>query len=200
MPVTLQEAIADLYRIAVTEKAATSTQRLMALGKFCTEQLGRLGLAGAETEREVPGIGREKQWDVAWYHGGKCRLAISLKSILRNVSGTVPNRIDDLIGEVANAQLASPEMVIGYLLVFDVSQDVPSKRNGGKTWSDILVERLQRLSGRRAPVWSFGMIEAYAVIRVDFSEGPKLLTPDAEVESFFQSLVEEVRKRNPSVP
>lgn len=159
-----------------------------------------MGLAGAEIEREVPGIGREKQWDVAWYHEGKCRLAISLKSILRNVSGTVPNRIDDLIGEVANAQLASPEMVIGYLMVFDVSQDARSKRNGGRTWSEILEERLQRLTGRRAPVWSFGMIEAYAVIRVDFSEGPKVLTPEPEVHAFFRTLVAEVRKRNPSVP
>ncbi|BDG60102.1 hypothetical protein [Caldinitratiruptor microaerophilus] len=107
MAVSLLDAVADLYRIAVTERAATSTQRLKVLAQYCADQLDRLGLAGAEIEREVPGIGREKQWDVAWYHEGKCRLAISLKSILRNVSGTVPNRIDDLIGEVANAQLAS---------------------------------------------------------------------------------------------
>lgn len=101
---------------------------------------------------------------------------------------------------MANAQLASPEMVIGYLMVFDVSQDAPSKRNGGRSWSAVLEERLQRLAGRRPPVWSFGMIEAYAVIRVDFSEGAKLLTPEPEVHAFFRTLAEEVRNRNPSVP
>ena len=32
-----------------------------------------------------------------------------MKSTLKNISGTVPNRIDDLIGEAANAQLIPPK-------------------------------------------------------------------------------------------
>lgn len=60
MAVTLQDAVTNLYRIAVTDRAATSTQRLRVLAQYCADQLDRLGLAGAEIEREVPGIGREK--------------------------------------------------------------------------------------------------------------------------------------------
>ena len=53
------------------------------------------------------------------------------------------------------------------------------------------------LSGRRAPFWSIGMIEAFAVVEVDFSQGPKLITPPDKVEKVFNTLVSEVRKRNP---
>ena len=76
----------------------------------------------------MPGVGREKLWDVAWQHTGKYRLGISLKSILRNLGGTVPNRIDDLIGEAANAQLHSPEIVIGYVVVLNRQNDAVSPR------------------------------------------------------------------------
>ena len=72
---------------------------------------------------EIPGVGRSKRWDVAWKYDGKYRLGLSLKSLLRNLGGTVPNRIDDLIGEVANAQLYSPEIVLGYVMVFNIAED-----------------------------------------------------------------------------
>jgi len=117
---------------------------------------------------------------------------------LKNLSGTVPNRIDDLIGEVANVQMYSPEIVVGYLMVFDVSQDAFSPKHG-TTWCNLLRSRLDRLSGRKAPFWSTGMIEAFAVVEVDFSSGPVLLTAEAEVESMFETLVSEVVKRNPSL-
>ena len=48
---------------------------------------------------------------------------ISLKSIWKNVAGTVPNRLDDLMGEAANVQQMSPEVVTGYIMLFDKSQD-----------------------------------------------------------------------------
>lgn len=196
---TLDAGIEELYRIAVEERSTTSTHRLARLAEYCKQELARRGLHGAETEQPVPGIGRDKQWDVVWSHQGKCRLAISLKSILKNIPGTVPNRIDDLIGEVANAQLASPEIVIGYIVVFDVSEDKPSTRHSGRKWSEVLEERLRNLSGRRAPVWSFGMLEAFLIVRVDFKSGPCLITSEDEVEGFFRNLVDEVQRRNPSV-
>ena len=108
--ITAQHAVDDLYRIAVTEKKATSTARLDTLAEFCLQELTRRGLHGVEKEASVPGAGREKRWDVAWQYDGKYRLGLSLKSLLKNLGGTVPNRIDDLIGEVANAQLHSPEI------------------------------------------------------------------------------------------
>jgi hypothetical protein len=195
---TLDEAVRQLYSIAVEEGKATSTIRLQGLAQFCAEELERRGLDDTETEAGIPGGGREKQWDVAWRLHGKYRLAISLKSILRNLSGTVPNRIDDLIGEVANAQMYSPEIVIGYLMVFDTSQDTLSARHG-TTWCEVLRHRLTDLSGRRAPSWSVGMIEHFAILEVDFSGGPAIVRGQDEVLAMLDGLVTEVRRRNPSV-
>ena len=195
---TLTEAIDSLYNIAVIQGKATSTIRLQGLADYCVQELARRGLQGAEAEVTIPGGGREKQWDVAWKLHEKYRLAVSLKSILRNPAGTVPNRIDDLMGEVANVQMYSPEIVLGYLMVFDVSQDSASTRHAS-TWCQLLRQRLGELSGRRAPSWSVGMIEAFAMIEVDFSQGAKILGGEQAVHRMFDSLVQEVRRRNPSL-
>lgn len=125
--ITAQDAVDDLYRIAVTEDKATSTSRLDVLADFCVQELTRRGLKDVEKEASIPGASREKQWDVAWQYDGKFRLGISLKSILKNLSGTVPNRIDDMIGEVANLQLHSPEIVIGYIMLIDRAKDAFSQ-------------------------------------------------------------------------
>lgn len=138
--VTLLEAIEHLYQTAVVDRARTSTLRLQKLARYCVEQLDERGLKGAEIDVDIPGGGRTKQWNVAWKCHGKYRLAVSLKSILRNLPGTVPNRTDDLIGEVANIQMYSPEVVVGYLMVFDVSQDTISKKHGC-TWCELLKTR-----------------------------------------------------------
>ena len=195
---TLQEAIESLYRIAVTEGKSTSTLRLQALAQFCSEQLASRGLGGAETERPLPGGGREKRWDVSWSYDRKPRLAISLKSILKNLAGTVPNRIDDLMGEVTNLQMYSPEIVTGYLMVFDVALDARNTRHGD-TWVGLLRTRLSRLSGRQAPAWSIGMVEGYSVIEVNFSAGPLIVSDLAEIQDFFDRLVGEVKGRNPGL-
>lgn len=125
--ITAQDAVDDLYRVAVTEKRSTSTSRLDVLADYCVQELTRLGLEDVEKEASIPGASREKKWDVAWRYDGKYRLGISLKSLLKNLGGTVPNRIDDLIGEVANAQLHSPEIVIGYIMIFNVAEDAVSR-------------------------------------------------------------------------
>jgi hypothetical protein len=197
-PVSLQAAVESLYRIAVVEGKTTSTIRLKALATYCIQELDARGLGGAEAEVPLPGGGREKQWDVAWKHGEKYRLAISMKSILSNLAGTVPNRIDDLMGETTNVQMYSPEIVVGYIMIFDVSKDqVSGKRDA--SWLQILSQRLARLSGRRPPSWSVGMIETSAVVTVDFSASAKLLTPVDALARFFDDLVAEVKSRNPSL-
>ena len=99
-----QDAVDDLYRIAIAEEKKTSTSRLDVLADFCVQELTRLGLNNVEKEASLPGGGREKKWDIAWRYDGNYRLGISLKSLLKNLGGTVPNRIDDMIGEVTNAQ------------------------------------------------------------------------------------------------
>ena len=195
---TLQDAVSDLYRRACVDKATTSTERLSVLANLCVQELRERGLADSEIDPEIPGFARAKDWDVAWSHNGKARLAISLKSLLKNLSGTVPNRIDDLIGEAANLQMHSPETAIGYVMLFNVGGDEHSKRHGS-TWSDLLRKRLQSLSCRKAPHWTVGTIEASAFIQVDFTSGPKLVSGTEEVSRMLDTLVTLVRERNPDL-
>lgn len=196
MALTLQNAIDDLYRLAVAEGKAQSPLRLESLARYCAEQLEALGLAGAKTEVKLEGAGRPKAWDVAWLYDSKVRLVLSLKSLLRNIPGTVPNRLDDMMGEVANLQLYSPEVVVGYLMVFDTQQD-RERQADGLQWSEFLEQRLAGLAGRRPPAWTIGTIEAVQLIRVDFSAGAKLLTAEAELQQMFATLAAQVRQRNP---
>jgi len=196
--VTLAQAVRALHSVAVDGKKTQSPGRLDLLARYCVEQLARRGLHGACTEVTIPGGARPKKWDVAWQLHGKPRLAISLKSILQNLAGTVPNRIDDLMGEVANVQMFSPEIVVGYLIVFDVSLDAHSPKHG-TTWCELLDKRLARLTGRSGPAWGFGMIEGVALVRVDFSAGALLISSEEEVEALFDRLVSEVAVRNPSM-
>ena len=193
---SLQDAVDDLFRIAVTEGKSTSTSRLQKLADLCVEELARRGLDGAEGEVPVPGAGRVKRWDVAWRSGGKCRAAISLKSVLRNLGGTVPNRIDDLIGEVANAQLHSPEIVIGYIVIFNVEDDAVSPKHG-TTWHDLMASRLSSLSGRGPPSWTTGMIEIALLVTVDFGTSPQVLAASKPPDRFFDDIARHVKERNP---
>ena len=195
--ISAQDAVDDLYRVAVTQEKATSTLRLGLLADFCVQELKRRGLKDVEKEASIPGAGREKQWDVAWQYDGKYRLGISLKSLLKNLGGTVPNRIDDLIGEVANAQLHSPEIVIGYVMVFNVAEDGFSPKHGS-TWCDLFRQRATSLSGRRPPSWTTGTVEDFVLVEVNFSAGPSILATSQSFDAFFDTLVEQVRERNPN--
>ena len=125
------------------------------------------------------------------------RLGISLKSLLKNLGGTVPNRIDDLIGEVANAQLHSPEIVIGYIMIFNVAEDTFTPKHGS-TWSDLFRNRLQSLSGRRSPSWTTGTVEDFVLVEVDFSSGSSVLVVSQPFNEFFDTLVDEISARNPN--
>ena len=194
--ISLQDAVDDLYRVAVIEGKTTSTARLQLLADYCLQELARRGLDGAEKEASIPGAGRTKQWDVAWQFGGKYRLGISLKSILRNLAGTVPNRIDDLIGETANVQLHSPEIVTGYIMVFDVGQDTVSATHG-MPWADVVATRLAALSGRRPPRWTTGVVEDFALVKVRFGSRAVIASTSQSMDRFFDQLAEQVAARNP---
>ena len=103
-------------------------------------------LSGRQFPKTHPAIGKSDcqllsvrrqgcggQWPLK---AGKRRLLVSLKSIWKNASGTVPNRIDDLMGETANVQQMSPEIVTGYILLFDAQAD-SYRREDGRFWSDV---------------------------------------------------------------
>ena len=123
------------------------------------------------------------------------RLGISLKSLLKNIPGAVPNRVDDLVGEMANVQLRSPEIVTGYIVVFNVAN---GERSDGTRWVDFFRDAVNRLSGRDAPAWAAGMVEASAVVEVDFTNGPSI-ADEPDMNEFFDRLTTCVKDRNPDM-
>lgn len=197
-PTSLQDAVDSLHRIAVRDGKSTSTKRLSVLAAVCIKELAARGLPGAEAEVDIPAGGRDKTWDVGWCWRGKYRLVLSLKSILKNISGTVPNRIDDAMGETASIQLYSPEVVTGYVMLFDLAADSHSQKHG-MLWSAYLAERLGALSGRKAPYWSPGTFEGHCVIGIDLSKDPRIISGGEQFEEMLDLLVEEVHRRNPGI-
>ena len=192
--ISLQDAVEDLYQTAIVEGKRQSPNRLARLADMCVEQLAERGVTGAYRERPVLGIGRSKNWDVVWPRDGRVRLGISLKSILRNIAGTVPNRVDDMTGEMANVQLLSPEIVTGYIMIFDTTASGP--RRDGTRWVDHFRQAVNRLSGRDAPAWAAGMVEASAIVEVDFAECARIVA-EPDMPAFFDKLASCVRERNP---
>lgn len=195
---TLQDAVVDLHRIVVVEGKSQAPNRLSLLADVCVAELAVRGLVGARAEVVIPAGGRDKAWDVGWEWAGKYRLVLSLKSILKNIRGTVPNRIDDAMGETASIQLYSPEIVTGYVMIFDTASDAHSEKKGG-TWLEFLSSRLDVLSGRRAPYWSPGTFESHAVVAVDFSAGPSVVGGEDAFVRMFDELVSETKRRNPGI-
>jgi hypothetical protein len=184
------------------------SKRLAPLADYVKEKLAQYGLPGVSggTGGELPvrGLARTKDWDVAYNFAGKDRLLISLKSIWRNASGTVPNRIDDLMGESANAQQLSPEIVIGYVLLFDARADSP-RREDKRSWSTFFEEAVKRIAIRKAPLWNQGLIEGTWFIKFDSSRalGSRILEPEKvaqEGHEFIVALLQELKRREPAIP
>lgn len=202
MPVALSDVVDDLLG-----RQTQDSGRLNLLAAYCIEAFGRLGLQGVRggkaDEVGIRGLGRQKDWDLAYVLAGKPRLLISLKSILRNLSGTVPNRLDDLMGEAANVQQLSPEIVIGYVVIMDEAHD-SVRRDGKGTWSDHFESNLRRIAIRRAPLWNQGLIEGAWLIRIDSRKphGRRIgntIDMDARGTSFFQALLDELYLREPTL-
>jgi hypothetical protein len=182
--------------------------RLSPLADFCVPALARFGLpdvrGGSTGELSVGGVARRKAWDVAYEFSGKFRLLISLKSIWKNASGTVPNRLDDLMGEASNVQQLAPELVIGYVLLFDVAVDSRRKREPRVMWSEFFEAAVKRIAVREAPLWNFGLLEGTWFIAIDSRKpkGSRLVSPTkayAEGEKFFRALVRRLHQREPAI-
>jgi hypothetical protein len=201
MPVTLNEAV-DYLLASATQSPA----RTRALAQYCIEGFAREGLAGVEpgkaTEVAIPGLARRKDWNLAFVLAGRPRLLISLKSMLKNIPGSLPNRLDDLMGEAANVQHLAPEMVIGYVIVMDVVQD--SAHRSGVTWIDFFEASLGKIAIRRAPLWNQGLVEGSWVIRIDTRHplGERVSDPletDQKGIEFFRALLAELYRREPTL-
>lgn len=202
MPTSLSNAVDDLL-----SRPTQDPGRLNKLAEFCKEAFEREGLPGVRggkaDEVGIRGLGRQKDWDLAYVLAGKPRLLISLKSILRNLAGTVPNRLDDLMGEAANVQQLSPEIVIGYVVIMDEDAD-SIRRDGRGTWSDHFESNLSKIAIRRAPVWNQGLIEAAWLIRIRSGRpiGQRIsdtIDMDAKGTTFFRALLDELYLREPTL-
>ena len=136
-----------------------------------------------------------RHWDVAWKAVAKYRREISPKSILKNISETVPTRIYEAIGKAANGRLDSPEIAIGYVMVFNVEQDTVSAKLQPK-WSDIVYDRLNSLCGKKPPSWTTGIMEHFVPVKVDFSSAPVILRISRPFSDFFDTLVSQVVHRD----
>ncbi|MDW9722137.1 hypothetical protein GOB91_07175 [Sinorhizobium meliloti] len=201
MTSTLSDAVDDLLL-----RQTQDPGRLNKLAAFCIEEFRKHGLPGVRggqaDEVGIRGFGRQKDWDLAYVLADKPRLLISLKSILKNLAGTVPNRLDDLMGEAANVQQLSPEVVIGYVVIMDQAED--RLRRDGKTWSDHFEANLRRIAIRKAPLWNQGLIEAIWLIRIDSRKPPgeriiDIEDMDAKGVNFFDALLSELYLREPTL-
>jgi hypothetical protein len=199
----------DLEPIIATiiKKPTQSPDRLKALADFVIDQLRLHGLPGAiggtGGELRVSGLARKKDWDVAYEFAGKFRLLISLKSIWKNAAGTVPNRLDDHMGEIANVQQLRPEIVIGYIVLFDAVAD--SRRQDGTMWSDYFEQALRKIAIRKAPLWNQGLLEGFWFIRFDSQKplGERILDPPEVATNgaaFFRALLTKLKGREPAIP
>ena len=202
MPITLSDTIDDLLL-----RRTQDSGRLNSLATFCIDEFARHGLKGVRggkaDEVGIRGFGRQKDWDLAYVLVDKPRLLVSLKSILKNLSGVVPNRLDDLMGEAANVQQLSPEVVIGYVVIMDEAED-SVRRDGTGTWSDHFEGNLRKIAVRRAPLWNQGLIEAIWLIRVDSRRpaGSRIsdaVDMDAKGTTFFRALLDELYLREPTL-
>lgn len=182
--------------------------RLTPMADYVKERLSEYGLPGTRggTGGELPirGLARTKDWDVAYNYAGKDRLLVSLKSIWANASGTVPNRLDDLMGEAANVQQLAPEIVVGYVLLFDAQAD-SRRREDGLYWSQFFENAVRQIAIRKAPLWNQGLLEGAWFIQFDSARpyGSRLVEPVKaadEGHTFFLDLLRELRRREPAVP
>lgn len=192
----------------IAAKKTTDSARLAPLANYAVEQLGQHGLpnvrGGSGGELAVRGLARKKAWDVAYEFSGKFRLLVSLKSMWKNAAGTVPNRLDDLMGEAANVQQLAPELVIGYILIFDTVAD-SVRREDGLNWSTFFENAVKRIAIRDAPLWNQGLLEASWFILIDSRNAPGARIVDhakaqSEGDFFFRSLVKKLHQREPAVP
>ncbi|MBS3933007.1 MAG: hypothetical protein KGZ35_01490 [Truepera sp.] len=218
---TLEEVIGK-----VMQRQARDAGRQNPLADYCIAELEARGLwevrGGSRGESVIRGLAREKTWDVVFKHPilpglsreerllkEKPRLLISLKSIMSNPLGTLPNRLDDLVGEVSSVQMLYPEVVIGYVVLLD--RGAPTKRKSGLVYpqGDALSEPyrrfregIARLAVRRPPLWAQGLIEAGWVIEIDTRNDQLLVDqPQSLLEGkmFFDTLVDTLRVREPAL-
>lgn len=156
-------------------RSPRSARRMEPIQTYCIEQLDARGLAGCDIEKTVRVAYKRKAWDVVKLGpDNRPQLAITCRSIISNHGGTVPNRIDDLLGEGVSLHRAFPNAVAGYLLVMSLRDE---RREAGsappaRDWFAQLVASVTRVGGRGSPQDLPERFEAIACLLIDFDADP----------------------------
>lgn len=108
------------------------------------------------------------------------------------------------MGEASNVQQLSPEIVIGYIVLFDAKAD-GKRRTDDLYWSQFFESAVKSVAIRRAPIWNQGLIEGTWFIRFDSRKlkGARILDPEKvseEGNAFFTALLRELKIREPAIP
>lgn len=200
------------------ERHPRASNRQEAIQLFCCAELAKRGVSGAEIEVPMDGAYRTKKWDVGLMQDDEPRLGISCKSIISNFGGTVPNRVDDMLGEAVDLHRVHPSAILGYLFMMarvDESQATQKRtellggmddfrlgqlREDGDRWFDRLVASVSKAGNRSGPEDHPEKFEVVSCSQIEFREEPYAvvvhggaLSPNA----FFDRLVELYRQRFP---
>lgn len=160
-------------------RSVTSSRRMEPIQNYCVARLEAAGLAGAKTETSIRVAYKRKKWDVVKVGSdGRPELAITCRSIMSNHGGTVPNRIDDLLGEGVSLHRAFPSAVAGYFLVMSLRDE---RRPIGaaspqRDWFAQLVASVTRAGGRGSEQDLPERFEAITCLLVDFDVEPYVLS------------------------
>lgn len=216
--VYVEHEFVDLVEAMVDFRArpARASNRQEAIQIYCCDELHKRGLDGARIEVPMHGAYRVKQWDVGLTVEGEPRLGISCKLIISNHGGTVPNRVDDLLGETVSLHRAFPTAVLGYLFMMSrrdesLKESRKTANTGGLTparrqelhdradhWFELLVGSVNRASNRRGPGDVPEKFEVVSCSQIDFDQQPyRIMTYDSEhsPDTFFDRLVTIYRER-----
>jgi hypothetical protein len=151
MEMALQTAIGE-YR----QRRARDSGRMRAIQAWVCSELAARGIEGARAEVRCTGAYRDKNWDVALTRGDQVLLAVSTKTLVSNHGGSVPNRIDDMVGEAANLHRMHPGAVLGYLAFMHFADEGQRVRQGAdpvraRLWYDRWAAAVER-AGQRVRV------------------------------------------------
>jgi hypothetical protein len=189
------------------QQPSQSAVRMRMIQQLIRDELtARLGLLGGllfvGLEQPLAGKHRLKDWDVLVRYANRPQLAISTKSIISNVAGSVPNRIDDAMGECVNVHAHDPGMVLGYFFIMDSQGAAAIQRDSGRPWGDVFANALLSFSGRRSSTDSSELFEGAALLIVDFGSTPltsRFHPALLNWNTFFDLLINHVRTRNPVI-
>lgn len=208
LTIELQGALTE-YRT----RQARDSGRMRVVQAWCCEELAARGIADVEVEVRCSGAYRAKNWDVALVENGEVTLAISTKTLVSNHGGSIPNRIDDMIGEAANLHRLHPNAVLGYLAFMHIEDEsaafkkrmassadptglVKVNRAAAKVWYDRWVQAVTAASGRQTSTDPCETWEAASVQLIDLDDPVHpLAARPLDTDAFFDRLVLVYRQR-----